>query len=65
MLETQFGVPADRAEVQTIAEALYSFYWGARLVKLLLPEADTDGQLRTVYRLIEKTLSGRPVLPPE
>jgi len=63
MMETQFGVPADRAEVQTIAEALYSFYWGARLVKLLLPEADTDGQLRTVYRLIERTLSGQPLLP--
>jgi len=59
LMEQQFGTPADSAEVQTMAEALYSFYWGARLVKLLNPGADTDAQLRTVYYLIERTLSAR------
>ena len=59
LMEQQFGTPTDSAEVQTMAEALYSFYWGARLVKLLNPGADTDAQLRTVYYLIERTLSAR------
>jgi AcrR family transcriptional regulator len=35
-----------------LAEALISFWWGARLAHMLEPDADTDGQLEQLLRLI-------------
>lgn len=40
-------------DLTRIAGVLYSFYWGARLSKLILPEWDTDGQLNQVMRLMD------------
>ncbi|MBI2764825.1 MAG: TetR/AcrR family transcriptional regulator [Chloroflexi bacterium] len=36
----------------SIAEALVSFYWGARLARLTDPSADTDAQLAQVMKLL-------------
>lgn len=46
-------------DLKRIAGVLYSFYWGARLSKLILPEWDTDGQLEQVMRLMD--LACRPL----
>jgi AcrR family transcriptional regulator len=40
-------------DTRTVAGALYSFYWGARLTRLVQPSTDTDGQLEALIRLME------------
>lgn len=56
LMEQQFGpAPAD-VNVMAIAEALYGFYWGARVVKLLMPGVDTDAQLDALHHLIARAL---------
>lgn len=56
LMERQFGpAPAD-IDVKAIAESLYGFYWGARVMKLLMPDVDTDAQLRALQGLIQRAL---------
>ncbi len=40
-------------DVQSLAGALFSFYWGARLTRMLAPSVDTDAQLQAVRTLME------------
>jgi AcrR family transcriptional regulator len=54
------GVFPAETDPQLLSQALFSFYWGARLQKLTDPDADTDGQLREVTRLIDLAAASRP-----
>lgn len=56
LMERQFGPPPPDVDVKAIAEALYGFYWGARVIKLLMPEVDTDAQLIALHNLISRVL---------
>jgi AcrR family transcriptional regulator len=40
-------------DARALAEALFSFYWGARMARLMNPEADTDAQFEQILALIE------------
>jgi AcrR family transcriptional regulator len=37
-----------------LAEALYSFYWGARLTHLIDPQVDTDAQFNELIAILER-----------
>jgi AcrR family transcriptional regulator len=56
LMERQFGPAPDDVDVNAIAESLYGFYWGARVIKLLMPEVDTDAQLVALHNLIGRAL---------
>lgn len=56
LMERQFGPAPEDVDVKAIAEALYGFYWGARVIKLLMPEVDTDAQLMALHNLIGRAL---------
>lgn len=45
-------IPAT-TDVQSLAGALFSFYWGARITRMLAPSVDTDAQLAAVRTLME------------
>ena len=48
------GTFAADIDVRHLAEALYSFYWGARLSHLIDPRIDTDGQFNELMRILER-----------
>jgi AcrR family transcriptional regulator len=52
MMRAEYGKAADVVNVDFLAEALLSFYWGSRLIKLLRPESDAGRQLVEVQKLI-------------
>lgn len=56
LIERQFGPPPPDVDVKAIAEALYGFYWGARVMKLLMPEVNTDAQVEALHSLIGHAL---------
>lgn len=51
-VKQQHGFPPE-FDSHRLAEALLSFYWGARISRLLDAEANTDGQLEEMIRLLE------------
>jgi AcrR family transcriptional regulator len=56
LIERQFGPAPEDVDVKAIAEALYGFYWGARVMKLLMPEVNTDAQVEALHNLIGRAL---------
>lgn len=53
LMSAEYTGAGERLDVDALAEALLSFYWGARLIKLLRPKSDAGGQLEEVRKLIE------------
>ena len=45
-------LPAD-IDPTALAGALFAFYWGARLVRMIDPETDTDAQLDALFRVLQ------------
>jgi AcrR family transcriptional regulator len=58
MMRKEYGKPAEMLELPSVAEALLSFYWGVRIVRLMRPKTDAVQQLREVQKLIDAALSG-------
>lgn len=58
----EFGHIPAHFDLDRIAGALYSFYWGARLSKLIVPDLDTDGQLSEIMKIMH--LASRPLETP-
>jgi len=52
------GTFAGAVNSRHLAEALYSFYWGARLSHLIDPKVDTDAQFNELIAILERA-SGR------
>jgi AcrR family transcriptional regulator len=46
-------------DVHSLAGALFSFYWGARLTRMLAPSVDTDAQLKAVRTLMDGAAGAR------
>jgi AcrR family transcriptional regulator len=52
LMSAEYGSSLAGIDANTLGEALYSFYWGARLLKLLLPEIDPVAQLGEIQRVM-------------
>ena len=61
LMQRQYGERLAPYDVERLGEALYSFYWGARVLKLMVPDIDPNLQLNVVQQLIGAALG----LPPE
>ena len=59
LMTRQYGDAMRGLDTQQLSEALYSFYWGARLMKLLVPESDPSRQLEAVQAIINRALAPR------
>ncbi len=59
LMERQFGPAPEGIDIEAIAEAFYGFYWGARVLKFIMPEVDTDAQLRALQSLIKRAFDGK------
>ncbi|HMO55297.1 MAG TPA: helix-turn-helix domain-containing protein [Tepidiformaceae bacterium] len=53
MMAAEYPGADEVVNVETLAEALLSFYWGSRLIKLLRPQSDAGSQLRELQKLIQ------------
>jgi hypothetical protein len=56
LMKRQYGERLDNFDVPHLSEALYSFYWGARLLKLMIPDIDPNKQFEVVYALMGAAL---------
>jgi len=56
LMKRQYGESLDGLDVEHLAEALFAFYWGARLLKLLIPELAPEKQLAAVQGLMSRAL---------
>ena len=56
LMERQYGANLKNYDVAKLGEALYSFYWGARFLKLMVPELDSLKQFEAVDMLIKDAL---------
>ncbi len=49
----------DDVDIDALAGALFAFYWGARVLRMVAPSLDTDGQLKAVKALMDHAMPGR------
>jgi AcrR family transcriptional regulator len=57
LMERQYDEEGLRGiDAEQLSEALFSFYWGARLMKLLVPESNPSKQLEAVQTVIGRAL---------
>lgn len=58
LLRRDFGARLEGLDVEALAQALYSFYWGARFVRLMAPDAVAPTrQLEALQALMEAAFS--------
>lgn len=57
MMSAEYAGAESVVNVDSLAEALLSFYWGSRLIKLLRPQSDAGQQLLEVQKLIQHALA--------
>lgn len=53
LMEREFGGAMRSMDVDALGEALYAFYWGARLLKLIAPDSSPSAQLSEVQKLMD------------
>jgi AcrR family transcriptional regulator len=56
LMRRQYGERLDGLDVGALSDALFAFYWGARLLKLLEPELEPSKQLAAVQSLMARAL---------
>jgi AcrR family transcriptional regulator len=61
LMRAEYGRSPEILDMEAVAEALLSFYWGARLVKLMRPSTDALPQLAEIRKLMDAAL--RPAGP--
>jgi AcrR family transcriptional regulator len=54
LMERQFGPAPEGIDLDAIAEAFYGFYWGARVIKFIMPDVDTGAQLAALHALLRR-----------
>ena len=52
LMQRQFGERLAPFDTKVLGEALYAFYWGARLLKLMYPATDPVAQLAQVQKVM-------------
>jgi AcrR family transcriptional regulator len=63
-LQAESDLPRD-LDVRSLAGALWSFWLGARVARMLDPLADTDAQLAAIWELFQAVFSTRGAKGPE
>jgi len=58
LMQREYGERLGGYDVERLGEVLYAFYWGARLLKLLVPNVDPVKQLDVVQSLLRTALTG-------
>lgn len=64
LMKREFGEGLRGLDAPTVGEALYSFYWGARLLKMLMPESDPLAQLTEIQKLMNFAIKHNPATSP-
>ncbi len=57
LMRRQYGERLDGFDVERLGEALYAFYWGARLVKLMSPDSDPLGQYGQIQKMMHAAMT--------
>lgn len=57
LMRREYGDRLDGLDVERLGEALYAFYWGARLVKLMAPGSDPTAQYEQVHKVMTRALA--------
>ena len=57
LMERQYGEGLRGVNAKDLGDALFSFYWGARLIKLLAPESDPTAQLKAFQVVLNRALT--------
>ena len=58
LMQREFGSALGEANASALGEALYAFYWGARLLKLIEPNSSPPAQLAEVQKMMDAALRG-------
>lgn len=56
LMEKQYGDRLATLDAENLGEALFSFYWGARVLKMLMPELTPLKQLEAVQSLMNRAV---------
>lgn len=59
LMQREFGDGLRGTDVRALGEALYAFYWGARLLKLIEPESSPPAQLAEVQKMMDAAMPKR------
>jgi len=54
LMQAEFRSALDGIDAKALAEALYSFYWGSRLLKMLVPEVNPEAQFLAVQAMMDR-----------
>lgn len=54
LMKREYGESASQFDLATLGDALYAFYWGARVCKLMSPDTDPLKQFEQVQGLITR-----------
>lgn len=57
MMKSEYASAGKVVDIDVLAEALLSFYWGSRLIKLLRPQSDAGLQLLELQKLIQRAFT--------
>ena len=60
LMQRQFGERLAPFDTKVLGEALYAFYWGARLMKLMYPATDPVAQLAQVQKVMNYAFGLEP-----
>ncbi|MEO8541760.1 MAG: helix-turn-helix domain-containing protein [bacterium] len=56
LMRREYGDRLEAFDLERLAEALFAFYWGARLIKMMSPESDPVAQYGQVQKLMSVAL---------
>lgn len=56
LLTRDYGHDLGELDAERLGQALYAFYWGTRMVKMMMPETDPPAQLAEVQKVIQLAL---------
>lgn len=54
LMQRDFGERLSSFDIEQLSDALYSFYWGVRLVKLMAPQSDPMAQYQQIDQLMRR-----------
>lgn len=54
LMQRQYGAATEGLELHSLGEALFAFYWGARLIKLMAPGTDPGRQYDQLQKLLTR-----------
>ncbi|MGE3076709.1 MAG: TetR/AcrR family transcriptional regulator [Dehalococcoidia bacterium] len=55
LMRRDFGDRLAPFDIDRLSDALYSFYWGVRLVKMMVPDSDPIAQYQQVQQMMDRS----------